>query len=247
MRYKALISVFIFMVAMSCTANGQEAIDPDSLRVIQMEFKEMVQEAKNLSRQIQTPEDAKDLAFQISNTEGQMKSLESAYSNLIYKDKKILGFREQFSNYFETIAKNLQEYQHEKTRDSIEEVLALWPRRLDSLLQAGQSFVSDKEGDSVRHVKEKARTWWPEISRLKDYSPDFFKEDENLKTQYTELEKTYTAITELPEPEKMKLRDILLVAGVIVGVLTMVIGMVSSRIRERKLQKKAEEMPPIEL
>ena len=98
MRNRALIPVFMIVAAMSCTAYGQETLDPDSLRAIQMEFKEIVQEAKNLSRQIQTPEDAKDLAFQISNTEGQMKSLESTYSNLIYKDKKILGFREQFSN-----------------------------------------------------------------------------------------------------------------------------------------------------
>lgn len=247
MRKTVLISLFMVMAATSYSVLGQETIDPDSLRAIQMEFKEIAQEARNLSRQIQTPEDAKDYAFQIANTEGMMKSLESTYSNLIYKDKTILGLREQFSNCFETIAKNLQEYRHEKTRDSIGEVLALWPGRLDSLLQAGQSFVAEKEGDSVRRVKEKARSWWPEISRLKDCNPDLFKEDETLRNRYSELEKTYTAITELAEPEKLKLRDILLVAGVIVGVLTMVIGMVGSRIRERKLQKKAEETPPLEL
>ena len=76
---------------------------------------------------------------------------------------------------------------------------------------------------------------------------DYFKADDELSSQYSRIKSIQNNIQELPVKEKVKLRDILLVAGVIVGVLTMVIGMVSSRIREKKMLKKANEVPPLEL
>ena len=247
MRRIALTILIVVVALAPAFSQGNAPIDPDSLRSIQGEFKEVVDVAKQLSLQIKSPDDVKTYDFIIKDTKRKMEWLEGLYTDLTFKDDKISRYLKQYHDYLETIEEDQRQYQHDKTRDSIAEALDPYAWRFDSLLTAGQTFAADKSADSVRRIKEKARTWWGEICRLKDSNPDHFKENEDLREQYAELEQSYTAITDLSEQERMKLRDILLVAGVTIGVLTMIIGMVGSRIRERKLQKKAEEMPPYEL
>lgn len=241
------IAQTIILIILPFVTQGQNITDPDSLRMIQGQFRDVARNVEKISQRIQTPEDAQLYEFDINDNKSKIDRLENEYPD-IKDDKKIVEYRRQIHECWKRIERNIQEYRHEQTLDSLQNVLSPWPARFDSLLAAGQRFSENKEADSVRQIKNyKATEWWNQISTMKSSYPEYFSEDEILKTEYSQIEQTKNAIQELSEKEKVKLRDILLVAGVIVGVMTMVIGMVGSRIREHKLQKKAEEMPPLEL
>lgn len=223
------------------------AVDPDSLSAIRGKFAGCVKEAQQLCGKISSPDDYEANRVPLKLLGDKMDRLRNNYSDLLDDDKKVSEAVVRYEELRERIEDNVKKYQRQHTQDSLLDLLFEWQPRFDSLLAAGQVHVEHNEADSVREVKSKSDRWWAEVDGIRSTYLDYFKADDELSSQYSRIKSTQNNIQELPIKEKVKLRDILLVAGVIVGVLTMVIGMVGSRIREKKMLKKAGEVPPLEL
>ena len=223
------------------------SIGPDSLSVIREKFAGCVKDAQKLCEKISSPDDYEANKIPLKILGDKMDGLRNRYSDLLYEDKKVSEAVVRYEELRERIDGNVKKYQRQHTQDSLLDLLYEWQPRFDSLLAAGQVHVEHNEADSVREVKSKSDRWWAELDGIRSTYLDYFKADDELSSQYSRIKSIQNNIQELPVKEKVKLRDILLVAGVIVGVLTMVIGMVSSRIREKKMLKKANEVPPLEL
>jgi len=243
---KYRLFIVLMMLWLPSTVRAGE-IDPDSLSSIREQFNDCMRDAQRLSVRIVTPDDYKNYQIDLERLEDRMKRLRDTYSDLLYTDKRIESADINYMELMKRIEGNVAEYRNQYLKDSMRTKMEEWRGTFDSLLTMGGGYAERKEADSVRTVKRRATELWGEVNGMRSANMDCFKSSDELETMYGELGNVQGKIQELSEKEKVKLRDILLVSGVIVGVLTMVIGTVGSRIREKKMRKKADEMPPLDL
>lgn len=245
---KRVISICVFgLFFFAVTAFTAQAASPtDSLRAAESQLTAIVKEAHELSVLITTPDEKERYSLDLSMLEKRMSRLEQDYP-MVVTDDYLSQLYKQYLGAMKTIEDNLMRFRRGQVQDSLQKVMARWSPRFDSLLSAGEAFVQKKEADSVRMVKSQADDWWMTITETHRTYSAHFDADETLQQHYQHIEQTRGEIRNLSEKERIKLRDILLVGGVLVGVLAMVGGMLGAKIKSKKLLKKAQETPSIEL
>ncbi|MBP5541768.1 MAG: hypothetical protein J6X88_08990 [Bacteroidales bacterium] len=238
------ILVFSFYLLVSTVAWAGSPTD--SIRAAESQLTAIVKEAHELSVLIVTPDDKERYSLDISLVEKRMSRLEQDYP-IVVTDEYLSQLYKQYLGAMKTIEDNLVRYRRGQVQDSLERIMARWSPRFDSLLVVGAGYAEKKEADSVRMVKSQADEWWTSIGETHRTYSDHFDADETLRQHYQHIEETRGEIRNLSEKERIKLRDILLVGGVLVGVVAIVGGMLGAKIKSKKLLKKAQEIPSIEL
>lgn len=226
------------------SANAAPSLD--SLRAAENQLTSIVKEAQKLGELINTPGDKALYDLDLSMMEKRMSRLEQDYP-MVVTDEYLSQLYKQYLGALKTIDDNLVRYRRGQVQDSLLKVMSVWPPRFDSLFSVGRVYAENKEADSVRMVKGQSDEWWMSINEAHRTYSDYFDSDETLRRHIQHIEQTRTEIRNLSEKERIKLRDILLVGGVLVSVLAIVGGMIGNRIKSKKLLKKAQEMPSIEL
>jgi len=206
-----------------------------------------MQDAQQLYGKIVTPDDYKTYQIDLQRLGDRMGRLRDTYSDLLYTDKRIESADIRYMEILKKIEENVAEYRNQYLKDSMMTKMSEWQVSLDSLLTIGSGYAEHKQADSVQGVKRKAAELWGEVNGMRSANMECFKSSEELEASYSKLSGVQGKIQELSEKEKVKIRDILLVAGVIIGVLTMLVGTVGSRIREKRMQKKTEDMQALDL
>lgn len=218
----------------------------DSLLAAERQLNSIVIEARELSNLIATPDDQKQYTTDLNLLAKRMERLEQDYPQILTDDDLSQIYR-LYLNAMQAIEDKLSHYRHEQILDSLQSAVGKWCPRFDSLLVDGQAYANKKEADSVRMVKSQAAEWWQRLVETHNMYADFFNSDDELKQYYSHIDQQNTEIRNLSEKEKIQLKDILLVGGVLAAVLAVVGGMIGTYAKNKKLLKKAQETPTIEL
>lgn len=216
---------------------------PDTLEGVYLQLEELTGKVDAICAEIRSRQDYADKKTDI-------EMFKEDLSRLIDKHPEINSVAElrelhrQCRKKLDEIEVRVQEYERALLADSFELVLHHWYDRFDSVLQVGEKLVEDKQGDSVKCLKSKVNDWWNDVEIMRAEHPDVFSGGTVCMKSYQAVKQRKAQINELSEHQRPKPGDVLMKVLVVVGVLTMIGGVVGSRIRGKKLQKKAEDNGP---
>lgn len=213
---------------------------PDSLIEVRYRLENLLLDMQRCERDIVTPGDYSRYKYRIEQLRDTKDAIRSQYP--VSEHDELWSYISGFSECEERIEQKIAEWLKEEESYEVIEKMILFSRSFDSLYAKGSDYSVRKSVDSLRSVKKRAEDKWSEIGELKTKSGDIFEQD-SVKALYKRIGKTKDKIQDLPEKEKMKVREILLVVAAIIAAVTMIITL----IRSIMMTKKSKETPSIEI
>lgn len=232
--------VFLIWICVSTSAYSANRVHvPDSLEGRYGQLMKIEAKIRNLSSIIHSPADYKAMEVDLETVEGELKSV---WEQLSEDGKDVL--RDSYigcMKLLRDIGDDVEAFRREEISDSLEDVMHCWSVRFDSLAEAGIGLEARKQGDSVASLKGTAGEWWQKVEALKESFAYAFGEGGRNAGYYSHIKERKEQISAFEEKKKVKVGDLLLKLLVAAGAIAMIGGMIGSRVRGRKMQKKAEE------
>lgn len=213
---------------------------PDSLAVVSDKLNELLRNIEQCDRNIITSDDLALYSSRLEQLRDSRNRLQASYPLSDYDELWNLVARFDYCD--KCISERVAEWEKKRQRMALIDKMNGFSLSFDSLLALGEEYVSRKSADSVRSIKLRADDQWQQVDKLKSSSEDEFEGD-SLKALYKHVEYVRAKIQDLPEKERVKVRDILLVAAALVAALAMILTLV----RSISISKKSKETPSIEI
>ena len=211
---------------------------PDSLITVKEQLLEQLNRIERIESNIVTPD---DLDIYRSRIE-QLRDNHNRIKDRLFDCNELWDLWDSFRRCDDRIQEHIAEWERRNQRKTLINKMNRYSHSMDSLLTIGQGFASRKSADSVRSVKNRADDKWGEVTALKASSENEFEQD-TLKSLYKHIESVRGQIQDLSDKERMKAKDILLLAAAVIAAVAMILTLV----RSITLTKKTKETPSIEI
>lgn len=235
--YTTLILLFLLMFLTPLQA---KTIVPDSLMVVRDKLVELLKGIEQCEQNIVTSDDLNFYDSRLEQLRDGRNRLLSTYP--LSDNDDLWALVTRFDNCDKRISERVVDWEKKRRLIVLTEWMTDYSHNFDSLLTVGEEYASRKSADSVKSVKLKADDQWKKVYDLKSTDEESFESD-SLKSLYKHIESVRGKIQDLSEKEKMKARDILLLAGVIVTAVALLITL----IRSIMISKKSKGTPSIEI
>lgn len=240
MKNPLLFVCLIYHIA--CFANG----NVDSIEMAKKEFNSIYAEITDINNRISCYEEWIDEEAGIDLLKRKLDKADDRWS--VYRDEsKVCDLYEMCYKGLYNLGKKGEEYQKKGKLRQLSNSMDKYGSRLDSLLKVGQSYESQKKGDSVKLVKDESGKMWSEVQSMKTNSSEFFESNDMLNVKYEGIRQKYDEIAKLSEKTLPKIGDILLRVAIGLAALAIIAGMVGSFVRGKKLRKSTNDTPTFEL
>lgn len=240
-----VISHLLFFVSLVFPVAAFAVPEVDSLKLAQERFRSIINEIEELDNKMCNLEACDKNKSSIDYLAETLKDAKLDWKEYI-DEYDIL--KKSYKECFNRLSELREKGNKFKQKEKIEQLHTDLKRNgtcLDSLLIVGSSYEKQKEGDSVKLVKEKAERVWNDIESLKN--TEEFKSEESLGAEYEKLCKTRESIAKLSEKTSPKIGDILLKIAIAIASLSIITGIVGSFIRSYKMRKNVDDTPTFEL
>lgn len=239
---KHIIFLFCFFCPIAIFANGSV----DSIKMAQKEFNSIYAEITDINNRISCYDDWLDEEAGIELLKTKLDRAGDRW-NLYRDEAEVWDVYEKCYKDLHVLGKKGEEYKKKGKLRQISNSMDQYGVRMDSLLEIGQGYESQKKGDSVKLVKDESGKMWAEVQSMKACSSEDFESNDVLKVKYECLRQKYDEIAKLSEKTSPKIDDILLKVAIGLAALAIIAGMIGSFVRGRKLRKGTDDTPTFDL